>query len=311
MPVTNYPQGLSSFGMPLIGGTGPFGVTTTGNVFFVNSVTGRDQKPDGSGQGTTTGQPFKTIGYAVAQATANNGDVIYVMPLHTETVTATSINMSVAGVTVIGLGNRNTRPRLSYNATASIITMSAANCTLRNVILVAGIDEVVTAISVTAAYCMIDGVDVTEATSKQFIQFCLTAATSTDLTIQNCVHHQSTSPAANTLWIQLIGADRCKILNNTIFITTTNSASSSVIESDTTAPVNILIANNTIVQLGGTSVVPITLVSATSGLLAYNSIASAQGTAGSAVTIASCYAIQSFACHTVNKNGIIIPTIDS
>ena len=31
----------------------------------------------------------------------------------------------------------------------------------------------------------------------------------------------------------------------------------------------------------------------------------------SLAAIASCYAIQTFACHTVNKNGVIIPTIDS
>src|SRR5262249_19101068 len=159
---------------------------------------------------------------------------------------------------------RNTRPIITFNGTDSIIEVNAASCGLKNVILQAGIDEVVKAISVKAAFFTIDAVDVVEVTSKQFIQFCLTNASATDLIIKNCIHHQSTASASNALWIQLVGADRAKIVGNNIQITTTNSASSSVIESDTTAPVNILILGNNIVQLGGASVVPITLVASTS-----------------------------------------------
>lgn len=280
-----------------------------GNTWYVNSAIGTDS----TGFGYSPDSPLKTIAYAVATAaTASNGDRVFVAQQHAEAIASGgNLNFSKAGVQVIGLGTGTDRPTITFNGTNSIITFSTANCMLKNVVLKCGIDEVVTAISVTAAFAVIDGVDVVEASSKQFIQFCLTSAAATDLTIQNCVHHQSTASASNALWIQLIGADRCRILNNWIAITTTNSASSSVIESDTTAPVNILIANNTIVQLGGASVVPINLVASTSGMVAYNNVASPKTAIAGSIACANTYAVQNFALHTVNKSGLLEPAVDT
>lgn len=311
MPITNYPQGVSSFGLPLMGG-GDLSVVTTGNVFFVNSATGRNSAKDGSGQGTTPTQPFATINYAISQCTASNGDVIYVMPGHAETIAAgATLACNIAGVRVIGLGYRNTRPSITFNGTDSVIAISAASFGLKNLRLLAGIDEVVKAISVTAAFVTIDAVDVVEVSAKQFIQFLLTSALATDLEILNCIHHQATASASNSLWIRLIGADRARIENNRILITTTNSASSSVIESDTTAPVDILILNNWIVQLGGTGTIPISLVASTSGYVGYNNVASAKTAIAGSIALASCYGDQNFASHVVNKNGLLEPGVDS
>jgi hypothetical protein len=311
MPITNFPQGLSSFGMPLIGG-GPLSVATTGNVFFVNSVTGRDQKPDGAGQGTTPTQPFKSVNYAITQCTASNGDVIYALPGHTETVLgAGGVTFGKVGVAVIGLGNRNSRPVFSFTGVAGTIAMSSASSVLKNVILKAAIDEVVTAIAVTAAFCTIDSVDVVETSAKQFIQKVLTTAAATDMEVLNCIDHQATASASNSLWIQLVGADRARIENNRIMITTTNSASSSVIESDTTAPVDILILNNWIVQLGGTATIPINLVASTSGYVGYNNVASQKTAIAGSIALASCYGDQNFASHVVNKNGLLEPVVDA
>src|SRR6266702_1488098 len=159
MPITNFPQGIASFGVPVLG-SGDQAATTTGQVLFVNSVTGRDSKVDQSGQGTTPGQPFKTINYAVSQCIANNGDVIYVMPAHGEAIAAgATLAVNVAGIRIIGLGNRNTRPKITFNGTDSVVAVSAASCTLSNMILQAGIDEVVKAISITGAFSMMDRID--------------------------------------------------------------------------------------------------------------------------------------------------------
>lgn len=304
--VTNFTQGVSPFGMP-----GDITVLTTGRVYFVDSVTGKNAAYNGK-QGASAQFPFATINYAITQCRASKGDIIYVFPGHAETIAAAAtLACSKIGVRVIGLGNRNNRPTIQLLGTDSKIAMTAASFTIQNVILLAGIDEIVTAISVTAAYCTLDGVDVVETTSKQFIQFVLTSALATDLLIQNCVHHQSTAPAANSLWIQLIGADRAKILNNRFMITTTNSASSSVIESDTTAPVNITIGGNYIVQLGGTGTIPINLVASTSGHVYDNYVASLKTNIAGSIALASCYGDQNFAGHVVNKNGLLEPVVDA
>lgn len=89
---------------------------------------------------------FSTIDAAIGQCTASSGDTIYVMPGHTEAVTSTSINLDVAGVTIIGLGSGSVKPTLTFGATDSVINVTAANCVLKNFRLTAGIGDVVTAV---------------------------------------------------------------------------------------------------------------------------------------------------------------------
>jgi hypothetical protein len=75
-----------------------------------------------------------------------------VMPGHAETIAAASgITLDVAGVAIVGLGTGAKRPTLTYSATASTMVISAANCSLCNMIFQAGIADVVTAISLTGA----------------------------------------------------------------------------------------------------------------------------------------------------------------
>lgn len=88
---------------------------------------------------------YSTIDEAIGACVADRGDVILVAPGHTEAVTATSIALDVAGVSIIGLGSGSLKPTLTFGATTSKITVSAANCTLQNLRITAGIGDVVTA----------------------------------------------------------------------------------------------------------------------------------------------------------------------
>ena len=63
-------------------------LTTTGKVFYVHYGTGKN----GAGAGVFPEAPFKTIDYAIASCTANKGDVILVMPGHSESL-ATDIDV--------------------------------------------------------------------------------------------------------------------------------------------------------------------------------------------------------------------------
>lgn len=306
---TQFTQGVSRAGFPLGGPD----LVTTGRVMFVSNVSGdlgNNSAWDGK-RGASPSQPFLTLAFAITQARSSKGDVIYLMPGHAEVIaTATSLALNKIGVQIIGLGVGSNRPSITFNGVASIITISGASTVLKNVQLLAGVDEVVTAISVTAAFVTIDAVDVVETTSKQFIQKILTSSAATDLVVKECTDHQSTAPAANSLWIQLVAAHRAKILNNRIFITTTNSASSSVI-SASTASSNILIKDNIIVQLGGTSTIPINLVTATSGYVVGNGVASAKTAIAGSIACASCYAALNYAGHVVNTSGILEPGTDT
>src|SRR3990167_2616461 len=82
---------------------------TTGNVFFVDS--GASLAVDDTAHGDSPERPFATLDYAVGQCTASNGDIIYVMPGHAETISADSgVDVDVAGVTIIGVGRGASRP---------------------------------------------------------------------------------------------------------------------------------------------------------------------------------------------------------
>lgn len=165
MGVTNYPHGVGSFGMPVLGG-GP--LMTTGNVFFVDSgaslaSNGNDAKsPD---------RPAATIDGAVGKCTASNGDIIFVMPGHNESLTAaTSLVVDVAGVQIIGLGHGNNRPILDYDNTAGTIEMDAANTRLSNIVLRTSVSACVVAINVDADHVTLDNLETTfEATGDDFL----------------------------------------------------------------------------------------------------------------------------------------------
>jgi hypothetical protein len=105
----------------------------TGNYFFVDS--GATAATDTAGAGETPDAPFATIDFAIGRCTANNGDVIVVMPGHAETVAAASgIDIDVAGVTIIGQGDGSDRPTITSSAVGSTVVVDAANATIENIL---------------------------------------------------------------------------------------------------------------------------------------------------------------------------------
>jgi len=144
MGLTKFPSGLSSMGMPLIGG----GYITSGNVFFVDSVTGSN-----GNSGTDKDHPFADLDYAIGRCTGDKYDVIFLMPGHAENVvSAADINCDVAGVSIIGLGNGANRPTLTFTtATTATIAIGADDVKMQNLVIdLTGIDAVAVGIDVNA-----------------------------------------------------------------------------------------------------------------------------------------------------------------
>jgi len=72
MPLTNFPHGIASFGVPVLPGVG--GLPFTGNAWFVKPSSGAD-----GNSGNSPSSALKTISRALTLATANNNDVIYLI----------------------------------------------------------------------------------------------------------------------------------------------------------------------------------------------------------------------------------------
>lgn len=97
------------------------GLMSFGSIFYVDSVTGSDS----ANSGRSPEDALATIDAAIGKTTANKGDVILVMPGHSETVT-TAITADIAGVSIIGLGQGNQRPLVTGNGAIDAINITAA-----------------------------------------------------------------------------------------------------------------------------------------------------------------------------------------
>ncbi len=120
----------------------------TGKVFYVDSGVANE------GDGSSWLNAKDTLDEAVALCTADRGDFIYVAPNHKETwaqSTGDDADLDVSGITVIGIGDGNMTPTFTYTDVNNELVFGAKNVTIVNLRLLAGVSEIVAAISVEAA----------------------------------------------------------------------------------------------------------------------------------------------------------------
>jgi hypothetical protein len=92
-----------------------------------------------------------TLDAAFDKVTANQGDVIYVMPKHAETLSgANGVLQDIAGVSVIGLGEGNQRPTFTYSTSAAATYgITAADSVVENLLFIGNVSNVVAGITTT------------------------------------------------------------------------------------------------------------------------------------------------------------------
>lgn len=139
-------------------------------VWFVGStVTGA---ANGTSNGYSPDSPFATLSYAYSSDVLSSGDVVYVMPGHTETIgSAGAVTADIAGVTVIGLGSGAARPTFNFTTTDGTMLITAASNRWVNLLTVANTAiDVVDGIIVTGADCVLEDIHGREdGTTKQFV----------------------------------------------------------------------------------------------------------------------------------------------
>lgn len=185
---------------------------TTGNIFFVDS--GASNAVDAAGAGVSPDKPFATLDYAIGQCTANNGDVIYVMPGHTETISAASgIDLDVAGVQVIGLGVGDSRPTITLNtATTATFVVGAADCVIQNLKFLSAIDSLAVMLDVDEGNFRCLDCKFVSSSTFEVLNFVNIATTKNNFFFKGCEFIQPTDPAgtdgnAATGGIYLVDSD--------------------------------------------------------------------------------------------------------
>lgn len=127
-----------------------------------------------------------TISSALSSCVANRGDVVYVLPGYTETLTS-ALTISVAGVSVIGLGNGTKRPTLTGNGTIDAVNITGDGVLFENFAFAAPeTDEQTAAINVAAAGVTVRNVRIIGSKTSKNIVDCITVASGADdLTIDD------------------------------------------------------------------------------------------------------------------------------
>ena len=301
---SNFPngfaQGVTIKGIPLT-------VSNPGKVFWVNSTSvlapgavGGSNGNDGSYR-----RPFATIDYAVGRCTANRGDIIMVMPGHSETISsATSLVFDVAGVAVIGLGSGSFRPDLNFSATAGSVEVDAADVTLYNLTFTADVSAVVVGVNVDANGCTIDNCEFNfNATGDDFLTM-IDVDTVGGFTLSNSTLYAEDNVAGAAEAVRLDTDTKTVIRNNFII----GEFSDGCIIGEGAAGAQLLIANNIMYNADTTGGETIDLNVAHTGVISKNSLCSLFSTAPETTyDPGSCQSIENYACNAINESGTIVP----
>lgn len=182
MSLTKFPNGISSFGIPVMGSGGGI-PATTGNYFFASSEVGSTNN-----DGKTLETPKATYAQALALCANDNADVIVLMPGHAENIaTAGAIDANKSGVVAVSTGVGSLRAKFTFTATASTFVISKGNCKFINITWEAGIAEVVKGLDISAVDNLtFEDCRFTDAASMNFVTTMDLATGCDNLTINRC-----------------------------------------------------------------------------------------------------------------------------
>lgn len=277
MGLTNFAQGVSSFGMPVVPGAPR---VYTGNAYFVCNRSGTHNSNGNTGNSPAA--PFSTLAYALTRVTANNDDVIYLMQGHAENIgAAAAVLCATAGVSIVGLGNGRARPTFTWTATAGTWSVTAANVAISNCVFVGtGIDAVVTMFTITGDDCTMADCefDCAIASFVALLGITLTGVNRFKF-YRNKVHGDAAANMTN--FMQIVGASgkgrHFEIVGNDI--TGNYTTSLGAINNITTAMVDILVRDNTIVNRTASATKCIVLLTGSTGKVMKNTFGIGSGAA--------------------------------
>ncbi len=277
----------------------------TGNVFYVDS--GATDSSDAVGYGSHPDKPVATIDYAIGLCTGSQGDLIVVLPGHSETVTA-EITLDKADLTIVGLGRGTNRPTLTQAVAGDCMAIDAANCTVENIYW----NEATTApgaggaaLDVNAAFAVVRGCH-WDSGANDLENITLTAS-ATDVTLEYNVAVVTAEGPDAWVEIEATGAVRATIrYNRLVGGSTTNSWDIGAINSGQ-AHTDCEVYGNTVTDikagLGG-----IQFSAAATGIIHDNLLAG--GTLGQMLDPGSCICFNNLEQDAVDESATLFPALN-
>lgn len=320
---SNYPNG---FPIGLTIQQIPITISNPGKTFWVYS--GTVSPPGGIGSsdsnpGSFT-KPWATLagGLANSAVVASRGDVIMVKPGHTETIsTATYLNLSKAGVAIVGLGSGSLRPTFTLDtANTATTTISAASVSIQNCVFVANFLAIAAMFTLTTAKgFVLSNCEIRDTSaSLNFINVISTSSTTADndglTVVNNKIFGLATSGAVKL--IAFLGTqDRVTVDGNYYASPTTGTGAVFPITAGKIVT-NLLLTNNMFNLVNATGTATAYLIttngSTNSGMINNNQDWSAP-TSPLAVTASSGFVWGGNNLHsnTADLQGYLVPAADS
>jgi hypothetical protein len=283
----------------------------TGRVFWVGATAttpGGIAGSDSAGSfGSSPQRPFATIDYAISQCTANQGDVIYVLPQHQEDIAdATTFQVDVVGVSIIGLGRGTDRPQFNFTNTAGSVELDSANVRISNLMFIADVSAVVVGVNVDADYVQVDNCEFNfNATGDDFL-IMIDVDDVNYCRILNCEFYAESATAGSNEAIRLDTADQCWVKDCSFAGDFAVAAIAGLGAASTLVLIdhNYIYNDDTAAAENG-----IDFDVANTGLISHNIIGTLRGasTVANLIDPGSCLNIENYACNAIDEKGILIP----
>lgn len=258
-----------------------------GDEYYVSSVSGDDARI-----GRSVATSVATIDHALSLMTADQDDVMYLLPGHAETVSAAAgMVFDVAGITVIGIGEGTLQPKITLDTIISAdIDISAANVTIENVAFSANFADITAAIDVNADDFTMRNCKFLETATDMnaliWIQDALATA-SDRITIEDC--YALARDASNTHFINFAGTgDGHAIKGNTLI-----GDWGTIAIGGAGIVTNVVIIDNVLSNAASTSDACINLPATTTGIVMRNLCAGAAAQANG-VTATACAVAENY-----------------
>jgi hypothetical protein len=211
-----------------------------GKRYFVHNSLGSDTTNNGQDRAS----PYATLAYALTKVEANKGDKIFLLPGHTETLTAV-VTVSTAGVSIIGLGEGIDRPEITVNGTVDGISFTATDCLIENVYFNEATAAATANINIAAARTIVRGCHFDLGTND--LDNITVTADGDDSIIAFCRFRVTANGPDSAITVEG-AADNLNVVGNYFDGgSTTNTWDDAAIDLGAQVPVNVVIQGNTFV----------------------------------------------------------------
>jgi len=277
-----------------------------GKVWFVGSTTAAPLAVDSTGHGLDPVTPFATLVYAETQASTD--DTIFVLPNHTETLsaeTAACLTLDVAGLRIIGLGGRTQKPIFLIDGyTDTYVSITGADTVLENLVFSAGHSDIAKAIIVAADGVEIRGCEFIQNDADENFLECIDDGdvnTCDLLVVEDCFFCQYDTSGTSAVLFDAV-QDRCIVRNNVFMGDWTKCIDG------TGKPTYITVTGNLITNAATDDNASIYIHANATGIVAYNLGGNENAAKNVNVTATGCSKIQNiFGIPSEDKNGILDP----